>query len=396
MRHFIASLVRRTSAVAIFTLALSVAVAQNFAPVPYTPGQSWGPVGSDENPLSEADDIAYAQAYWQSYDLGDPDFGPLSLFEWNHPEFLPYNDSNFIPVDVDPFGEGRVLFEDLYEHRLSDVYGFEDLIDDDPLIRLTWRHWTLTRQVATVDFIDPIAHQRHIDALIMAIVFDDGYATRGVPYFSASTIVSDRTKKKKPNGTITTPTPADVSTLAQKIQDFHACICMKVGVISGFPDLYDPDNEPAGDPGFDCDDFADALGAYVLGQTTAQGVTAKNKYVSWTNSAGKGVAHLVTMISFCGYYWLLDAQTGNKIGPFADGTKIDASPLINAGYDVKADSSVDTSQKCYDIGDRGDWKGEPKPWYEDMEMRDHFENETGLDADDFDPPGYMPPAQTGN
>jgi hypothetical protein len=373
-----------------------------FPPVPYMTSTSLGPFGPIENPAADADVIRYAEELWKFIDSGGTYTDPLDNFVWLAPELLALGDpANGVLAQPDPFGGGFDLFEVIYSHRLApfDPNGpatIQGLLEVDSFVALTWKHWTLTHQLATEPTIDLVAHQRHVDLLVNAIFGLTPYASvRGVPSFSGF-LVSDRLSIENWSAI-----PWAFATMATSEPDPRAeaqaqeCIDMKKDDLSGFPDLYKPDQGyswgglSGGDPGFDCDDFADATGANIT--KGKSGVSYCNIYCSFNGTKpggkkGPSAGHLVTQIKAGDKYWLVDGQTGLTTGPHQDGTPPDASPITEGGYGAKP-GTTKTDPDGHAPNDRsawqGIWSGEPGPWHTDPEEVARFGEITGLDPECF-------------
>ncbi len=180
----------------------------------------------------------------------------------------------------------------------------------------------------------------------------------------------DLRKKKEPNVAPSDPPPLPAD-LPPEIVNFDHWLKQYRERLKG-KGLYLPDDYPT--PGFDCDDYADALARWL--QRRFSGATIQVIHTFWERPPGSGkkVGHVLILIKQGGYYWILDPQTGILLGPFTDDTPIDVSPILDPGYGVPPGTPVKVKGP-YDPGYRG--KGEPKPWWYDPDMRRHFEEKTG-------------------
>jgi hypothetical protein len=379
----------------------------SFPAFPYAPGASLGPLGPIDNPAVDADLIGFAQVAWQYIDSGGTNTASLLNWQWTAPDLLdltgPANDAETQPAI---FGGGMELFRALYIHRLAPqtpggpatIY---DLLETNTQVALLFKHWTLTHQLATVEAWDPIAHQKHITMVIDAVITKQYASTRGVPLFQPGLLISDRTEIEVwagvPWNYLGAPPPAGVpDPITRETQkSVEDCVANESGKLTGpWPSgkkLYKSDKLAtwfglvSGTPGFDCDDFADAIGAYLTkGKAGASYCTVYTSWIATDPSNGKKkgkVGHLVTMIKAGGKYWLVDAQTGATSGPFDAGTPPDAS-TVTGGYSKKPGSDY-TDPKPIPPNDRSRWSGEPPPWHTSREMKECFNEVTGLDRNCF-------------
>lgn len=358
------------------TIPQAFAGLEDFGEVPYVPGFSAGPNAPIDSPLVDADTRAYSTAFWQVVDNGGTDASPVTGFAWTAPAILALT-SAAPAVDPDPWFGGLTLFEYVYGHRLHVPGGpetIEELIENDPGVATTWRHWTVYHQLATADSIDLEAHLRHAALVLDTLEPVPSTTVRGVPFFNGPLLISDRLEITDMSawfdqdpGTSSPPVSSFQATGTQRVLD------QAKGTLQDIPGLYVADGnafQGTGTPGFDCDDFADAFGALI--QKLDPMATATTVFCSWkTGATGGGNAksrHLVTRITSGNEYWLCDAQTGGVVGPYNVEVQMDASPLLDR-YDP-VPGSTHTGQGQHDLGDRG-WN-EPPPWHESRDMIDHF------------------------
>lgn len=360
----------------------------NLPPLPYAPGQSIGPLQPPAHPQLEFDRQNYAQAYWHLVDTQDPT--ALQGFVPSSPLFWPPSSSGTtLPADADPFAEGRVVFEEFYAHRLQldpqagPPLRFGDLIWSDPLVGFTWRHWTRTSQFITATWIDPIAHQRHLDAMTEALTVGVEWETRGIPLFDLvqGVLVSEASNRR--GGAAPPPVaPLPLAGLPAATQACDARIRQLAGTLAGIAGLRDEDGWWfGGHVGFDCDDYADAIGARIVkGQAGMSATTAR---VTFTDGDGVFRGHRVTKIRCGAHYWVVDGQTGAVSGPHANATPLDARPVMG-GYDIDPARPVTSTDDNRALGTRNSLL-EPPAWHTDPTARTRFQNVTGLDPADFTP-----------
>jgi hypothetical protein len=353
--------------------------------IPYLPGQSIGPIAPLADPVYENDLLNYAQAYWILVDSGGMNPGPIQNFVPQSPKFQSGPMPPFGPADHDPFGVGSTLFENIFSHRLQldptlgPIFTLDQLIGSDPWVQQQWRFWTRTHQLVTADFLDPIAHQKHIQALINAFTTASEYATNGVPYFDAvlSIVASENTKKLRDGSPLTGPTPLALATLPQSAQNKDALIRQRAVVLSSFGGLYESDGSWfGGHVGFDCDDYADAIGHYVAkGQP---GLTATTVNVKWTTTGGASESHRITKFTCGNLYWLVDGASGEISGPHDISTPADAGPVLG-DYDIDPGQPVTTQDDGRALGSRPSL-AEPPAWHTSPAQVARFESITGLSA----------------
>lgn len=363
-----------------------------FGEIPYLPGgiPANGPI---VDPLEDADLILFASHFWTYIDTGNST--GLTNHRWTAPGLLEM-EQELPAVTIDKWGGGLELFEALYQHRLQpyDPGGYEsvrELIENEYTIGFSFKHWTLHHQLATSRAWDPVAHSRHLDMLVEAYTKGVTTTVRGVPRYDSTIIISDRLELEQPDAWFVSTALAssrsqdcdeEAVELAQSCIDSMLCnlksMEWKQDGSAGLFGFF-------GTPGFDCDDFADALGACISNGKPS--ITASTVRITWkkgTNRKKKG-AHQITKISAGGKYWLLDGQVGGVTGPHTDGTPMDGEPALNGpggAYD-REPGSTRTQQRERPLGERP-WV-EPPPWTESSEMEECFEEQTGLNAEDYHP-----------
>ena len=168
---------------------------EDFGEVPYAGGAlSFGPNGLIDSPLEDADTRAFNAAFWQVVDNGGTDLTPVTNFVWTAPTIVDMFSSE-PGADPDPWFGGLTLFEYIYGHRLGLFGGpqsIEELIESDPSIALTWRHWTVYHQLATTNSIDSEAHFRHAELVLDTLTPAASTTMRGVPFYNGPILISDR------------------------------------------------------------------------------------------------------------------------------------------------------------------------------------------------------------
>jgi hypothetical protein len=357
--------------------------------VAYVPGHSIGPIGVLANPQLYQDQRDYAAAYWEMVDSCGAVTTASQAFQPQSPHWPTFGISGQTPTDPEPFGDGLSVFRALFAHRLQlnptlgPLFDIDQLVATDPWVALQWRFWTLTHQVVTASFLDPIAHNNHIQAIIEALTWTIEWRTLGVPYFDPglTVVASEQTRKLRGLPGVNPPAPLPLPGLPVLIQNYDAQVRALANVLSGFPGLYEADGAWFwGHVGFDCDDFADAIGARIIkGQAGMRATTVR---VEWTTPGGQPAAHRVTKVSCGGYYWLIDAQTGAVSGPHANATPVDARPVVQGGYAINNNRPITTIDDGRALGSRPGLR-EPPAWHTSQAQRTRFQNITGLDPNCF-------------
>src|SRR5690606_7046679 len=120
------------------------------------------------------------------------------------------------------------------------------------------------------------------------------------------------------------------------------------------------------------------------------GLQIKQLPIWWTTPGGTKVGHIVTIIYWNGYYWIVDAQTGQIIGPFPAGTPIDVEPILVPQYNYPPGSPIRVDPPV-DPGDRP-WTPGVGPWWTNPDMWDWWrEKMPGKDPHDYVPDGVQDP-----
>ncbi len=265
---------------------------------------------------------------------------------------------------------------------------------------------------------DPVAHQKHVSLALDALNGGTQAAMRGVPYYDTNYLVTDRldilqvTPSRAPSalnmrkdrerlsvqggsstgGTGSLGTNPSGTGDGESIQD---CIDNNAGILAPFyKPLYKPDEGyswfglDGAEPGFDCDDFADAIGTKLT--KGKAGASYTNVYCKFTgkdptNGKKSKGAHLITRINSGGQYWLVDGQSGDVSGPHPEDQPMDAGEVLD-GYNP-VDGTVSTDQTQHAPGDRSAWQGPfsggPEAWFTSPGIIECFEHVTSMDADDF-------------
>lgn len=351
---------------------------------------SFGPPMPDPDPNHLEELRAYAREAWRSHDLGFPSPGSRT-FQWSHRAAL--------GPDFDPFGEADAIFIDVYGHRLGER---GDVLDDllqgnDPILLQAFRHYTETGRLRTSVSDDPVAHANHLAATREALLSGSMYHLGAVLDLGAGFLETfDLVREgKDPKKADRAPVPANPANLPAAKQLIHAQLVAQRNHLTqrtannpGGVTYVDDGAWSWSKPGFDCDDFADSMCnhiARVVPGTTVSTVRVGWKEPGWTTA---WQYHRVARIESGGCYWLMDAQSGGIIGPFAVGTPMNASALVRGPYQVGANAQLWTGQTTRAVGVRGSLR-EPAPWWTDADRRRQMTNERG-NWRNYAPPGYQP------
>lgn len=289
--------------------------------------------------------------------------------------------------------DALVLFTDLYADRLvldmddPGYYTIEDLILDDPEVFDRFMEYTTTGVLALRAERDgkDVTNQ-HMEMIALAIATDDDclevtdywvIAVSNTDYEVGSMLLTEKKKCKPPTpGPGPQPEPENIpDILKNPVRDFP---------LRQHPYYEDDGSWPWSQPGFDCDDWADALAEYLrrILEGQVEDLEIWQFWVTW-----KGDGHVVTVVRINGKYYIVDGQTGMMRGPYdsLEDAKDGAWDIMKDGYDVDKDDVWFPRITKRKPGERP--FVEPSPWYTDPDRRRDFEEDTGLDPDDYTPPG---------
>lgn len=282
----------------------------------------------------------WASYYWEWYETGIIPLG-VDGFEFSEP----------VGSGMNPLQFSLAVFEDLYADHLTDDYEISDLIMDDPAIFAAFKHHSMTGE---------------LDAPYVLIIGKDG-----------------KDKKKKPTLTPGLVPVNDCDRITNP--DLRAlCELLRQGVIDsklpGSPCYREDGDWRWSTPGFDCDDYADAMRWWL--QNYLRGDFPDVQVGVLGLMYGRS-GHVVNYIYLNGAYWLVDAQTGEVRGPYGSMAELKAAAwqLMRDEYWLPG---YDPPFKR--IGGGG-WLVEPSPWYTDPQRRQEIIDCLGLD----DPTKYFPP-----
>jgi hypothetical protein len=311
--------------------------------------------GAPRPPLDETDELELQQwstLFWEWYDTGVEPAG-FADFEFSHPDRY--------PPGFHPFIEPLIVFGELYSGQWSvpstpeDAFGIWDLVQQAPVIFEQFRHYTMTGELP------------------------GGAAGGG----------SGNPPPIRP--------PIPPGELPEGVRQFHDLLpgwvhnsnLWKVRPRYDWPDQNDP-NGPGfyredplhndGRPGFDCDDWADAMAGWLQHRFCEGGYadTARQKWlhVLWKEGKG-GTGHAMNIVYYGGYYWIVDAQTNAVYGPFREGDPWEVRPLLQGPnrYGLPEDV-VPGFGDLYNPGERSNGT-EPPAWWDSPFFRDEVERQFG-------------------
>lgn len=309
----------------------------------------------------------WASIFWEWYDTGIIPPG-AETFAFTHPAQF--------PRWFHPLNPALTVFRDIYRHRLPpDEYGYAigDLLEHDPLVMQHFREYTTTGVLRTPTFEDPQAAAHHLERLQQA---QSGQSTAYTllghwEITESTTVTSDGlvTKKKIPNPPAPGVDPTPLPGIPGDIQD-----SWDDSGIYRMP--YTPDGWPW-EPGFDCDDYADALAAWLRHYLVPEyeGMTVEIIWITWF-----GGGHAIVRVCYNGACWYVDPQTGEILPCISSCTVRDIIEWFNdVGYEIGDPWFPGWYLK--DPNERP-WF-EPNPWWHNPEYCDLIESHTGHSCDDF-------------
>ena len=335
----------------------------------------------------------WAAAFWEWHETGVCPAWALN-FQFTHPEEFPENFAFFVDA-YEAFGK-------VYQHRLqpdprlAGYYSLDDLLVDNPDIYAAFKHYTITGVLKTPFADDPGAATNH---LVLAVAGLEGGADEDLDvratYLAAENgeLISDaRIAAVGSAGYV-----GDMATIAPGTPvpgpaqpDIPECLRHFIDQsLLGDPCvaqcLYTKDVDPSwflfirtdpGTPGFDCDDFADALIAWLLHKLRGlyPDVEAYQLVHWFTDCNGTEVGHAVVYIKIGNYFYIIEPQTGKVSGPFPATGDPDPRTLLtpcgSPGGGIKYDPNKPVKWKLLPPNKRPDV--EPAPWHTNPAMQQHL------------------------
>ncbi len=442
--------VNMTMRILVYLFALvSLLLPEAEAQFAYSTTTGVGPLYDIPSPARDAEMRSYAAVYWDCEDGGD--CSGLTAFEWteNVDKLVTLSNGKQVKVQSAPFKEAYPTFSYIYRHRLVDASGnpsvsLVSLLESDPVISRIWRHYMLSGQIVTKESVDAEAFANHhalvVDALddlpeleMRGVVINDiGFLVtdrlhiinwahyRSVPTVSGLTVFWSGSVNQDPVDPVEKPGDDDCADILDAIQDLidsNKDVMEKLeewtdSDADAANDLYKEDEPTKGDdpgePGFDCDDYASALGNSLKKQIAGnpdlagKGVTVTQVSVAWKkvdDSPGAGpkdketVRHAILKITVCGKNFFIDPMIGaGSLEPTDEGGDLtdDINGIIGGTWEmIEGSLSVEFEHL---LNERHGT--EPGPFSDSTSQVDRFEtiingyntaNGTSLDSSDFLP-----------
>lgn len=329
-------------------------------------------------------------AFWEWHDTGVCPAWAVD-FQFTHPEEIPENFAFF--------ADAYEVFCKVYQHRLQpdprlpEYYTMDDLLRDDREIFTAFRQYTTTGELKTAVDQDAEATGNHLVLAVTGLAgtwADDVYVqasfvgvvenelrsdTRVVAVASAGYMGDMATI---PPGTpLPEPTQPSIPACLRHFVDLSRlgseCVakCLYTKDIDPHWFMYHR-NEP-GRPGFDCDDFADALLAWLLHHLRGiyPGVEGYQLIHWFTDCNGTMVGHVAVYIKIGAYFYLIEPQTGKITGPFPITDHPDPrtlhTPCGALGEGVHYDPARPVRWRLAPPNKRPE--AEPAPWFTNPSMR---------------------------
>ncbi len=264
------------------------------------------------DPVNIAESRQWAALYWQWRDTGVVT-QELSGFEFTNP----------IPSDLTPIDYAYDIFEQLYATELAALstpeapYSVIQLILDDPDVMQRFRVYTTTGLLSISFTQEQEASWSHLDMAAQA-ADGDGYSMDRAWIEDGSLLT--QSLLGSPGSTALPPVtpPFEDPEVPDEIDDFDQDL---KDLIRDCPlkDIdWRQDVPPA--PGFDCDDFAISMAAWLRQLQQQYPDMQISLLLFWYDKDdGTRGGHAVTIVRIDGYYYIIDAQTGDVKGPYPAG-----------------------------------------------------------------------------
>lgn len=337
---------------------------------------------------------AHAAAFWEAWDAHHA--GEPVEFDFVWPEDVQPGDG------FDPFFLSVETLSAVYADRLvveGEVYTYDiyDLIEDDPEVFEAFRHHSLTGELVT-----PIASQqqaalRHFLLQVLSphqyseIDGDTEDPCTDVYYVESSGLVVTTTMVSSTIDVYSQPNPCPGAggTYTPEVPELEAFKQALRDAIddSGLTTLYDSGFRIKDGrlfwPGFDCDDYADAIAWWLEKEFGWYGSNFEVMQL-WMRWPGTG--HVVTVVRIGQHYFVIDVQTGTMRGPYSS-----MEDAVQAAWSIIDEFYLPNAPRSRVVhrepGERPFI--EPNPWYEDPDVVDRFrQSMPGRDPSDYAPPGW--------
>lgn len=335
----------------------------------------------------------WARAYWEFMDTGQrPAWAQGPMF--SRPQELP---ANWVP-----FADAFDVFGKIYQHRLQPdprlpgYYTFGDLLRDEPAILQAFRNYTITGELKTPFGADATALDKHVELALSGLFGEpaDGVLPETSFLLAEGNDLKSDTKISVVASTVylgdlaviapgtPLPTPA-----RPEIPDCLLEWVKKSRLGWGPPGtdrgcvprcLYSKDTAIDGwlwydylAPGFDCDDFSDAMLAWLLHHLRGMypDMEGYNLWFEWTDCNGNPLGHSVVYIKIGNYYYIIEPQTGEIKGPYPVGTNPDPRVLLTPCPGGNYDPNKPVKWRLVPPNERPKPYFEPPPWHTDPFFR---------------------------
>jgi len=362
----------------------------------------------------------WARAYWEFMDTGQrPAWAQGPMF--SRPEEIP---ANWVP-----FADAFDVFGKIYQHRLQPdprlpgYYTFGDLLRDDPTILQAFRNYTITGELKTQFDADATALGKHVELALSGLFGEqaDGVlletsfilaegndlksdtkisVVASTLYFAdgndfvvgnelrfdtkvsvvASTVYLGDLAVIAPGTPLPTPArPEILECLLEWVKKSRLgwgspgsdrgcvprCLYTKDTAVDGWL-WYDYFA-----PGFDCDDFSDAMLAWLLHHLRGMypNMEGYNLWFEWTDCNGNPLGHSVVYIKIGDYYYIIEPQTGEIKGPYPASSTPDPRVFLTPCLGGDYDHNKPVKWRLVPPNERPKPFFEPPPWHTDPFMQ---------------------------
>lgn len=343
------------------------------------------------NPLLQSDEVTnemiaecqeYASYYWEWYETG------IMTAELESCTF-----SFSVGGNMNPFLPTIGIFNELYAYLLTPDFNILDLIKNDSSIFESFKHHSITGEVITpLMSEEAIAHLLMISNAQTSITYEedcDLYETMfagpeeveiSINSEGQMVLVSSIATKKK-----FSPCPdSNDGEIPDEWSEFWRVLrgaVMYSKLVA--TQCYISDDQDPGRPGFDCDDFADAMINYLVYtlKDSYPGLTGYPLYLKWCWDG-----HTFSILEIDGVFWLIDPQTGAIKGPFDSW-----SAVVSAGWSLLIDEPYNADPYWFQFpnstkGEPWIQFREPPRWYTDELRRQEVMDCLGI----LDATPYLP------
>jgi hypothetical protein len=305
-----------------------------------------------------------------------------------------------IPVETNPLRPAQNLIRVLYRHRLQEnaflpaYYTLGNLLQDDPAAMASFRAYSLQNMLRT-DMGDEQAYVHHLQLLsrpgsdLTDVRIEDG-ALVSIGLLTPETSdepavdIMSKTPPLPPGSAPPTelPKPPTREEIDERLR--------QPGKPPSQIDLRPFREDKPGKPGYDCDDDAEALAAWLLKKFPG-GQQINIMFCGTGNAEGKGKScHLVSVLVYGDKYYIVDGSSGTVSGPFDmpmtdEGLKQNLKALWERWYKYAMYPDINVDPGRFKPNDRSPFgPNEPLPWWHDPEVRRAFCEAIKIPAGDCD------------